>query len=477
MKNLFISLGLFTVLLVFGLFVFRQTTGAQNNLTVNLLNLPAPPPPNALVENIERKRPENFYDKSNPPKDDAEIDDLLDYWKAQSSVYNAAGYNIKPSDRALEIILAEIEKKPEMVSEFLNVLPPRLETTDFVKRIYDSQFSAARDLEEGENYRAEEIKKWLTYNSKYFSDELAKQAQKATETPEYITNQEEVLALARVDWDKARPMLEQMLNDGGKPVSQTLARWAFYQRALAEKDSGDIEKYRKQLQQTVENKNAKPGERDLAIDALVQSGDFDGRDDWYYTLLSDETLHDLRINDTTYTGLTTILNQSPPGKYTAKMLELIKSDNPAIRSAAVRNLTTLLNEQNLEVVRALLPWLENPDWAKDVGVKQPFGGARQNLISTLTVFTMPESVPGLIAVLNEKAAAENIERTSGGMSNTSMTSQTFLNPDSGWLNLTPTEARRLARWRNKKICGRFRRCASFCRRSEPTSVSMSSALY
>ncbi|HXG85343.1 MAG TPA: HEAT repeat domain-containing protein [Pyrinomonadaceae bacterium] len=415
MKNLLISLSLFVVLLVFGLFVFKQTTEAQNNITANLLDLPAPPP-NLPVETVERKRPENFYDKNNPPKDDASVDKLLDYWRIQSSAYTVSGYNIKPSDRVLENILAEIEKKPEMLSEFLNILPPKPETADFVKRIYDSKLSEP-ESEEGENYRASEIKKWLTFNSNYFSDELFKQAEKASETAEYVTNQDEVLALARVDWDRARPLLEKMLNDDGKPVSQTLARWAFYQHALAEKDSGDIEKYRRLLQETVENKNGKPGERDLAMDALVQSGDFDGRDDWYYTLLSDETLYDLRINDTTYTGLTTILNQSASGKYTAKMLELVKSDNPAVRSAAVRNLTTLLDEKNPEVVRALLPWLENPEWAKDIG------GARQNLIRALTTFTMPESVPGLIAVLNEKAAPEKTGRMSGGMSNGSMANQ------------------------------------------------------
>ncbi len=411
MKNLLVSLALFGVLLVFGLFIFKQTTEAQNNITARLLDLPAPP--NVLIENIEPKRPENFYDKNNPPRDDASVDETLDYWKTQSINYSASGYNIKPSERALETILAEIEKKPEMLSEFLNILPAKPEAADLVKRIYDSKLSGS-DAEESENYSAGEIKKWLTFNSNYFADELFRQAQKTSETAEYVTNQEEVLALARVDWDRARPLLEKMRGDDGKPVSQTLARWAFYQHAIAEKDSGAIEKYRRELQQTVENKSGKPGERDLAMDALVQSGDFDGRDDWYYTLLADETLYDLRINDSSYTGLTTILNQSPSGRYTAKMLELVKSENPAVRNAAVRNLTTLLGDKNPDVIRALLPWLENPEWAKGNG------SARQMLIGALADFTMPESVPGLIAVLNEKTSPENTGRLRGEMSNGSM---------------------------------------------------------
>jgi hypothetical protein len=47
------------------------------------------------------------------------------------------------------------------------------------------------------------------------------------------------------------------------------------------------------------------------------------------------------------------------------MLELSKSSNAAVRSAAVRNLSTLLSDKNPEVVEALLPWLENPKWARE----------------------------------------------------------------------------------------------------------------
>ncbi len=224
-----------------------------------------------------------------------------------------------------------------------------------------------------------------------------KPAEKVADTSEYVTNQKELLALARVDWEKARPILERLLNDDNQPISQTLARWAFYQHALKEQNSSDIETYRKKLQETVENKTAKPGNRDLAMDALVESGDFDGRDDWYYSLLDDETLYDLRVNGASYTGLTTLLNRSPKGKYTAKMLELVNSNNPVIRKAAVRNLTVMIDSQNPEVVRALLPWLENPDWAQEVNSE------RRRLISALSQIAMPESVPGLITVLNEKA--------------------------------------------------------------------------
>jgi hypothetical protein len=109
------------------------------------------------------------------------------------------------------------------------------------------------------------------------------------------------------------------------------------------------------LKAVVEDTKASPGNRDLALDALTHTPDFPGRDEWYYTLLEDDTLHDLRVNGQSYTGLTTILVHSPPDKYIEKMLELVKSDNPAVRNAAVRNLTTLLDDQNPEIIKALLP--------------------------------------------------------------------------------------------------------------------------
>jgi len=412
MKNLLVSLSLFAVLVVFGLFVFKQTTGAQNSLTADLLDLPAPPPANPLIENIGRKRPENFYDKNSSPKDDAPIEDLLDYWTSQNSSYRELGYNIRPSDRALERILDAVEKKPEMLVDFLNILPEKQEVADFVKRIYDLRLSN-QSSQGDENYRLTEIKKWLIYKSDYFSDELFRQAQKSSETAEYVTNQEEVLALARVDWNRAEPLLEKMLGNDKEPASKTLAQWAFYRHALAKDDAADIEKYRDQLKAVVGDKNASAGMRDLAIDALVKEKEWQGFEDWYISLLSDETLYDLKINGQSYTGLTTPMYYAPPDKYTAKMLELIKSDNPTVRSAAVRNLTTSLDEKNPEVVRALLPWLENPEWATDSN------NARRVLISALGAFTMPESVPGLIAVLNEKIAGQSLPQTNN-MSNSTL---------------------------------------------------------
>ncbi|HEY8560404.1 MAG TPA: hypothetical protein VIL74_08495 [Pyrinomonadaceae bacterium] len=393
MKRFLSSVALCGALLFLGLFFLMPSIGAQDNVLPALLNLPAPPPPNPFYRSPLADRDENFLDKKNPPPGDAPIEDLLDYWKHQNQFDRKYTYAPQPDERTIERLMAEVEKKPQTLAELVGVFPETKETAEFVKRLYDEE-SANRRFDQ--SWRTA-VKKWLTYHSPYFSNELFQTANQAADTEEYVTNQDEVLALARVDWEKAKPLLDRMLGNARAPVSQTLARWAYYKHALAANDELDIDKYRKELQETVENESLQPGNRDLAMDALVEAGDFPGRDEWYYSLLEDETLYELRVGGQVYTGLTTLINHSPGDKYVAKMIELAGSANQTVRNAAVRNLSVLLDaNKNPEIIRALVPWLENPKWAKEVS------GERMKIVNALRNFAIPESVPGLIAMLNEK---------------------------------------------------------------------------
>ena len=410
MKRFLLSVALCFSLLLLGLFFFMPSTEAQTDVLPSLLALPAPPPPNPFYKPASNERDENFLDKKNPPPDSAPIGDLLEYWKHQNQFDSKYTYTPKASEKTLERLIAEVEKKPELLEELLDVFPETAESAEFVKRLYDEE----KNNRKFEETWHREVKKWLTYHSNYFSNELYQIANQSAETREYVTNQDEVLALARVDWDRAKPILDRMLSNSNAPVSQTLARWAYYKHALAVNDSLDIDRYRKDLQETVENKSLQPGNRDLAMDALVESGDFAGRDEWYYSLLEDETLYELRVNGQVYTGLTTIINHSPDDKYIAKMIELAGSSNQAVRNAAVRNLSTLLDDpvakQNPEFIKALVPWLEDPKWVKEVN------GERMKILIALRNFVIPESVPGLIAMLNER------ERSTVSTTNTNTTS-------------------------------------------------------
>lgn len=374
--------------------LLRPTTAAENPL-LTLLNLPAPPPPNPQVSIPGANRTPDFFSKSKPPGEDSSIDDLMDYWQLQSSSYTELGYNPRPSDKVIDRLLAEIRKDPEKVYRFLNVLRGSKKAADVVKEIYDRTSAGT----EAERSSRKALKQWLRLNSAYFSADLAHDAAKVADVNEYVSHQEELLSLGRVDWERARPIVDRLYS-GNQKVSRVLAQWALYRNALDNESSGDIERYREELKAVVEDKTATAGMRDLAFDALVKEKEWDGRDEWYYSLLSDETLDDLRVGGATYTGLTTIMYYSPDEKYVDRMVELVKSDNKAVRTAAAKNLLRRLRANNPEVIRALLPWLENSKW-----LNQDSSG-REQIVSALQTMKMPESVPALIAALDEKAQRE-----------------------------------------------------------------------
>ncbi len=385
---------LFFFFCLISLFLTSTLLAQTTNRTVlqDLLDLPAPPPASSTEETKIKEYPPAFYDKKNVPPDDAPIEELLAYWAQQNSLYGNITYNIKPSETVARRILEECEKNPEIITEYLKILPANSPTVDLVKRFFDDE-SLAEKYEE--HWRGQ-LKNWLKYNSNFYSSVLLNKAQQVKDEREYVTNQEELLALGKVDWEVAKPIVERLYNDQTQPVSSTLAKWVLYQHALDEANNSDADKYRGELKAIVEDRKASPGKRDLAMDALMQTDEWDGRDDWYLSLLADETLFELKINNSVYTGLTTLIRRSSPDKWIPQMTKLVGSRNRAVHRAAVRNLAELLGENRKDVVIALLPWLANPKWADEVSRE------RIRLVQSLVAVDVPESVPGLIqVVMNE----------------------------------------------------------------------------
>jgi hypothetical protein len=106
----------FSLCLIF--FFLTLTLQAQTvNRTVlqDLLDLPAPPA--TLAEQEIKEYPSAFYDKKNPPPDDAPIEDLLAYWATQNSLNTNLSYNIKPTETVARRILEACEANPEIIKE------------------------------------------------------------------------------------------------------------------------------------------------------------------------------------------------------------------------------------------------------------------------------------------------------------------------------------------------------------------------
>jgi hypothetical protein len=379
--------------------LFGPAAPQKENVLEALLDLPAPPPPNPLE--TQRSHDDSFYDPKNPPPDNAPIEDLIDYWHRQTQAnYRGGVYFVpKPSSKVTERLLAAEEHQPGIVLGLLSVLPDDSRTADLVKSLYDGNGPAASK---------KELRQWLTMNSAYFAEDLERVSSKTHDVGGYVSleNEDNVLALTKYDWDRARPVLDQMYSDPSQPVTKVLATWALYKHAIGTGDLGDIDRYRNELMKTVENRSLPAGVRDKANDALTHEADFPGRDDWAFGLWEDETW----VNLPRYTGLTTLVMESRPEKYIAKLTELSASKSKLVRTAAVRCLLTVLERKHDEdIARVLLPWISDPNWVE----LDPSNQGRITVVTILQDIKLPESVPALITALDEKATRQ-ISQYNGG---------------------------------------------------------------
>ncbi len=391
-------MGLCTLLLAGGsALLMERAAAAEDDVVMKLLNLPAPPPPNPLVHISGVPRDQDFYNKNNPPKDDAAIEDLIDYWTVISAGYSELRHMAIPSPRVAGRLMAEMRSNPKEAVRLVNLFSDNTEGTELIKDIYDRSL-ADNSLEKSERAA---LKAWLVDNSSYFAGELERQASKVKDANNYVTGHDSLLALTKHDWDRAEPIVNQLYNDQSQPVSRIAATWALYRRALQGSSISDADRYRDELKAMVENRSATYQMRDLALDALVVEKEWPGRDEWYFSLLADETLADMG----TYTGLTTIILNSPIEKYKDKMIEFVRSENAWVRGAAIRNLATMLTRSpDIEIIRALLPWLSDAKWSNGSD-----GGTRSTLVRELANVKLPDSVPGLIQIMNEKPSQEELE--------------------------------------------------------------------
>lgn len=387
-------LSLTILIILCGQDAFAQPA-ARTGLLQKLLDLPAPAPfdpPKEMPKPPERA--ENFDDDDNIPPDDAPIEDLLDYWSRPYNSLYTARYVPTPSKKTVERILEYCEENPGSTPRYLSIFPSTPEAVEVVTKIREKlktdplhQFSGSHQVQE-----------WLKFNSKLYIDELVRDANEIEDRDSYTSslNQYTLRALANVDWDTALPIVRRLENDRTNPASAVLAKWVVYRHALDTGDSSTADSYREQLKEVVGDKKAGWAIRDLAMDALTHSPGWEGRDEWYLSLLEDETL--LTIQDNGYTGLTTMLMESPRKQWLGRMIELTGSTNVTVRTAAARNLMRMVRKGDVNVLRALIPWLSDPAWAKESDSDE-----RAFLIQALIGTTVPEAVPGLIwVVINDK---------------------------------------------------------------------------
>lgn len=375
-------------------FCLSAEAQAAASVLRELLDLPSPPPASKTVEN---KRPESFYDDKNPPADDAPIDDLRDYWAfIANAIYISDETRPTASVKASLRLIEAYDDKSSNITNLLKIVPKDKEIIEAIKQLFDTRLAG----DNTSDYERERVKTWLMDNSDFFIDEVYAAALKAKDDPEYygIIYGAQLKSLVRHDWERAAELLGKLERDPTNPRTAAVAKRFFYERALAEKNSADIEKYRGELQKIVENKQAAGGARDIAFDALAQNAAWQGFDDWYVAQFADETLLELRLSSNAISTPLLGVTNKDPDKWIPVLTKLVGNRDPNIHNAAVNGLFEIAKAKaRKDAITPLLPWLTKPDWAKDSG------SDREQLIRRLEDVEMPEVVPDLLWILENDA--------------------------------------------------------------------------
>jgi len=393
---------LLPALLVCLIVAFDTSAQSTDSLLIELLNTPSPPSrnnPQPELSNGAKRRPANFFDEANPPADDAPIEDIRDYWK---EIGERASYNEdrpKMTDAVAGRLLERISDEPAALASYLKVFP----INEKVGRDVAEAFSKLSNAEEVTDSWTKSVRGWLKLNTPVFIDELEADARTTRDHKSYgsVVNEEELGALARIDWERAKPIIERLAADSVNKRAATLAIVLLYEHAISEKETSTVEALRTQLRKIVEDKNAPGRARNSAAEALF-AAPWPGQDDWYLSLFEDDSLRNASDGNTLYSPIEFLAEKSP-AKWIPHLVRLLESENQSVRNSAV---ACLMEIETKESLQPLIRWLSDPDWAHS--------GGRTTLMQIVSKFELRESIPGLIWIVdNEEESVHWAARTLG----------------------------------------------------------------
>lgn len=127
-----------------------------------------------------------------------------------------------------------------------------------------------------------------------------------------------------------------------------------------------------------------------------------GRDEWYTSLFSDETLRELQDYKQPFLSLATLLFIDSDNRVTfiasdkwgTFIARLLNHQDRTVRDTAAHILFTHFRNLGRETLLSLLPWLTDQHWLSDEG--------RGWLIASLGEGQVPECVPWLISILGNE---------------------------------------------------------------------------
>ena len=395
--------------------VFAQASRAKS---------PRPDVSAAVIAELLRQRPlapeepesdeavaptENAADDEDekPPADDAPIRMLIDFWLRHAEPDSPAAP--KPSDSVRQRLLEAGENRPWLLPGLLNLLPDTPDTHDRLYRLLTEN-------SDEEEWR-QPVKEWLQLRSEYFRAELLASVRSADDDVMALVQGQKLAALARLDWDAARPLIERYAASSMSLVA-VMALGLQYKHACDAGETAQIENLRARLKAVVMSPQIELTSRTAAFEFLTDT-EWSGQDEWALSLFSDPALSSPQAKendkgsqaakkaesqdeddgsvDPRHRILSDLIAQQPD-KWLPVVSRLIGHDNPTVHNTAVSCVAVFALSEGQkkslrkEAVRALLPWLSDPAWAVATG--------REAFIASLAELKLPESVPGLIRVLD-----------------------------------------------------------------------------
>jgi hypothetical protein len=377
--------------------------------------------PKSLSEKNSGTATASSEEETKPPADDAPIKELIVYWRR-----NHGANSEKPSDKVRQRLLEACEDRPILTLGLMELLP---ETTDTHDRLYKL---IEEDVVDDYDLRGF-LRRWLQHNSRYFRSDLIAAAR--GEIGNETSPGESLQALARLDWDAARPVVETLASAGNFPMT-AIALSLLYERAQAAGDSAQIEKYRALLKAIVGATQAphvsrqiaplqpdslslrpeaeydgKVGafhvSRQLALSNLVKT-EWNGQEDWIISLLADPALSKgverFESYEETFNILSPLAYKNSE-RWIPFISNLVGHNQRAVHESAVKCLTEYLNRESAdkklkkEIAQRLAPWLTDPNWAAADDLS--------GFIKSLADIQAPELLSGLIWVVEHDENQDN----------------------------------------------------------------------
>ncbi|MDX2033453.1 MAG: hypothetical protein SF339_22445 [Blastocatellia bacterium] len=348
------------------------------------------------------------------PPDDAPIDELFAFWQQRN--YDEDVKGLKLSDRVRERLLAACEDRPQRLFSVYNLLPDTPETHDRIYKLYEAEADNHRNLKGL-------LHSWLMYNSRYFREDLLAQAAEIGRPMPYQSG--ELEALARLDWEAARPLLERAI--AAQRLYHTgVALGLLYDKAVAEGDGAKAEALRARMKAYAVDPGMDVNSRSRVLESLMKT-DWEGQREWFLALFSNSAVngiepeeagppssrgirarvdfpHAKNVGPHNFGNLLAAILLESPDKWLSVVSAFVDGGDRTLHLAAVRALTPFIGAgtadlaQRKEAARRLLPWMTDPAWA-------PLD-ERSSYIFALVGLKMPETLAGAIWILEHDESAD-----------------------------------------------------------------------